>query len=190
MRTDSPGAVWRRKYGFPEPVPLYWEPDPNHPRSKVCSKCGEEKPLPEFYLKRRLGRRVAECKACMRERKRRHYLGNRSAVLARVRQYRTTHREEHLAARRRYRAAARTRARTKEGKSSQHDARKQMVRQATHLLRKLGLLPLAENCAVCGGQPTEHHHLDYTSPFAVVSLCRSCHMGGHWAVWRREGVGR
>ena len=43
---------------------MYWIPDPEHPVTKVCSKCGEEKHLMEFCLRYKTGRRVAACNAC------------------------------------------------------------------------------------------------------------------------------
>ena len=38
---------------------MYWIPDPEHPVTKVCSRCGEEKHLMEFYLNYQEGRRRA-----------------------------------------------------------------------------------------------------------------------------------
>ena len=70
MRTDTPGARFRRLVGVPEPEVVYWTPDPEHPVSKVCTMCGEEKPFPEFYLRYQTGRRVMPCRACARERRR------------------------------------------------------------------------------------------------------------------------
>ncbi len=42
-----------------------------HAATKRCAKCGVEKPLPEFYLRRESGRRRNTCRVCEQERARR-----------------------------------------------------------------------------------------------------------------------
>ena len=41
--------------------------------TKVCTVCGRGKPLEEFYLRRKTGRRWSVCRECARERMRRYY---------------------------------------------------------------------------------------------------------------------
>ncbi len=48
-----------------------------HALTKVCTKCGEEKHLMEFYLDYRKGRRLAQCKECMRAYQRAYYAASR-----------------------------------------------------------------------------------------------------------------
>ena len=57
--------------------------------TKICSKCGIEKPLNEFNRKRvnKDGRR-AECKLCQRKAGKRYYIENADAVNERVKAYR------------------------------------------------------------------------------------------------------
>ena len=181
---------------------MYWPHDPNHPVSKVCSRCGVEKPFAEFYLCFRRGRRRASCRECDRARMRRHIGANREQVRAgkrrayaeRVDHYRATrrrrdarNREQVCAARRRWRREHPERVRELQRRYRRENPRKVLVRRVTRGLRLLGLIELADRCADCGGRATEHHHLSYDDPFAVVSLCHGCHMRRHFAVWRRTG---
>ena len=180
---------------------MEWPYDPNHPTTKVCSKCGVEKPFPEFYLCYRRGRRRATCKACDRARMRRYIRTNREKVRAakrrayaeRVDHYRATrrrrdarNREQVCAARRRWRQEHPERVREWGRRYREENPRKVLVREVTRGLRLLGLIELAEHCEDCGAKATGHHHLNYDDPFAVLSLCHGCHMGRHFAVWNAE----
>ena len=183
---------------------MFWPHDPNQPVTRTCSKCGEEKAFAEFYLCYRRGRRRAWCRACDRARMRRYIRANREKVRAAKRRAYAEHAPERRAARRRREArdpervcAARRlwrrrnpeRVRAWQRRYRARNPRKVLVRAVTWGLRALGLLELAEQCADCGRTGTEHHHLSYDDPFAVVSLCHRCHMRRHFAVWRRAGGG-
>ena len=49
--------------------------------TKICSKCGIEKPIEEFAFRdKKKGTRRAECKACIRERQRKKYQENREVL--------------------------------------------------------------------------------------------------------------
>lgn len=60
--------------------------------TKRCSQCGEHKPLFDFY-KHTNGLRP-DCKLCVSDRKKQHYLLNRDIVLQRKQKYRENHRAE------------------------------------------------------------------------------------------------
>ena len=83
----------RRRLGVPECQVVYWTPDPEHPLTKVCTKCGTEKHLMEFYLDYQQGRRRPDCKACLRAQHRRYYQANAVRLRARSRQYAAANRE-------------------------------------------------------------------------------------------------
>jgi len=183
---------------------MYWPYDPEHPVTKVCTRCGVERHLMEFYLRRKRGRREARCKECVRELRRLHHRADREASLAKMQAYRDTHRQELRAARRDYYAAhkpqeletmRRWRETHRERVAEMNRAycrrypRKTLVRHVTHLLRRIGFIARPRVCADCGGPATQHHHPDYAMPLWVVPLCRPCHMARHFAVWRREGGG-
>ncbi len=61
---------------------MQWADETNHPVTKVCAKCGVEKPFPEFYLCFKRGRCRASCRECDRARMRRHVRANRERVRA------------------------------------------------------------------------------------------------------------
>ena len=84
-------AAFRQQLGVPECPVVYWTPDPEHPVTKVCSKCGREKHLMEFYLDYQRGRRRPDCKACVRGRRRRHYQANGPRCREQSRQYKAAH---------------------------------------------------------------------------------------------------
>ncbi len=202
-RKRSPRAERiRRLLGLPEPEAVYWAPEADHPLEKVCSKCGAEKHLMEFYLRYKLGRRRPDCRACCLARMRRYRRRNLEAVRARRRRRYWRHREEIRAKRRerspaqvereraqqrRWSKANRERLRELGRRYRERHPRRFLVRRATQLLRKLGLIVLAEHCQDCGAKATEHHHLNYEDPYAVVSLCRSCHLARHHGSWRPRG---
>ena len=157
------------------PAPPRDERPPQYTR--VCTKCGRERPIAEFYLvDRRTGRRGRQCKPCLRARSRQYYKENRERIRA---QQRTCyHREDPDQRRRRqmrYRAKYRQRY---------------AVRRRTHRLRVQGVLVLADHCADCGAPAVHLHHEEYGDVVALVSLCRQCHMARHWREWRRTGTGR
>jgi len=74
-------------------------------------------------------------------------------------------------------------------RSEQRYPLRNVVRQVSRGLVKLGLIEVGDQCADCGSSEIELHHPDYNDPFHVVPLCRRCHMARHFAVWRRTGGG-
>ena len=168
---------------------MYWIPDPEHPLTKVCSKCGEEKHLMEFYLDYQEGRRRPDCKACVRARTRRYYAENGPQCREKARRYNAAHRERAQAQTREWKRRHPERVRDYWQQNHRRYPERYYVRRVSQFLRKLGLLEVADECADCGGGPVEMHHLDYRDPFRVVPLCRRCHSRRHFAEWRRHGGG-
>jgi len=168
---------------------MYWPYDPEHPLTKVCTKCGQEKHLMEFHLNYQTGKRRPDCKACRRAQGRRYYAENAPACRQKARAYRAAHperaRETVRAWHRRHPGWQRDYYR----RYKQRYPRRNAVRQVSRGLVELGLLEVADRCADCGGGPIELHHPDYSDPWRVVPLCRSCHMRRHNAEWRRTGGG-
>lgn len=67
------------------------EPGRTHTETKVCSKCGEEKPRTEFNKRARSADGLrSECKACQRARKAAYRAANKEKVRARDAAYRST----------------------------------------------------------------------------------------------------
>jgi len=145
------------------------------PVTRVCRRCGEEKPLAEFYLNRAKGRRTSPCRRCIRAAMRRYYAENRERLIPLRRAWAAQ--EDPV-----QRNARQRRCREK-------NRRKYAVRARTNRLRVLGLLELADHCADCGGPAADIHHETYGDVLALVSLCRRCHMARHYRHWRKHGGG-
>jgi len=143
--------------------------------SRVCTKCGVEKPVAEFYRNHVTGKPVTRCSACIRAAMRQYYAEHREKVRESNKRY--LEREDPEQRRRR---TARCREKHR---------REYAVRARTNRLRVLGVLELDPHCADCGGAASDLHHEAYREVVALVSLCRRCHMARHYRVWRRDGGG-
>lgn len=133
---------------------------------KTCFKCGETKPLSDFYRHKAMSDgHLGKCKECAKHDARNH----RSANLERVRAYDRTrskqpHRRAHIA-----RNAAKWRRANPKGYRA-HGAVNNAIRTGT-LTR--------EPCEVCGAREVHAHHDDYNKPLDVRWLCVRCHAGHH-----------
>lgn len=64
--------------------------------TKVCSKCGRELPLNEFYKNKGMkDGHKNECKECFKQRQKQYYKGNRDTILEQTKQYRQEHKEHY-----------------------------------------------------------------------------------------------
>jgi hypothetical protein len=137
---------------------------------KRCKKCGETKPLEDFYQEKagRDGHRP-ECKACNLAAKKLWYANNRDRAIATVKQWQTDNPERVLESRRAYRAA-----------------NPEKIREG-HLRRRFGLTldgyaamleAQGGRCAICGRPepPGKSLHVDHDHETGVVRglLCFSC----------------
>jgi hypothetical protein len=125
---------------------------------KHCSKCGEEKPLSEFYRNSRArdGRKY-ECKLCSRlyDRARRH--ADPEGARAKVRAYR----------------ARNPNWRRRPPRGEREDAHLAVFRAVrSGKLRR-------DVCAICGADHAQAHHEDYGRPLDVVWLCPVHHQELH-----------
>jgi hypothetical protein len=159
------------------------------PHTKVCTKCGETKYAPEFYLDRKTGRRRPDCKECRRAQCRRYYAENGPACRERARRYRARHPERAKAMVRDWKRRHPERVREYWQRNERRYPKRNACRRVSRGLREMGLLDVGDACEDCGGPADLMHHPDYTNPWRVVPLCTPCHMRRHNAVWRREGGG-
>lgn len=134
--------------------------------SKVCFKCGETKPLDEFYKHAQMADgHLNKCKTCAK------------ADAA-------AHRSEHLEE---VRAYDRDRGKRPERMAKQKDItrlwrQEDRRRAAAHsavarAVRKGELVP--QPCVDCGSLSVVAHHEDYDKPLDVVWLCQACHKQHH-----------
>lgn len=141
---------------------------------KTCSRCGKEKPAKDFHHDSANDDGLTVwCAECNRTTNRSYYDRNRDKMIERSRRYYQEHREVHRARCARYsrRVGYATGVKPRTHK---------MVRAAI----KRGDL-MRQPCEICGSQPTEAHHDDYSKPLDVRWLCHQHHMEHHGKL-RRE----
>jgi hypothetical protein len=167
---------------------------------KVCSKCGQSKPLSEYY-QYKSGRNEGQywpfCRECDHARNRAYRAANDENVRERRRQYNEAHREERRARDRQYiadpeirRQRAQATRQWRQGKrvASTQDASasEKLARYAVYNAIRRGELPPAwsvvcEHCQEAQGQQY-HHYCGYEPEhwLNVVALCTDCHGKAHW----------
>jgi hypothetical protein len=140
---------------------------------KRCRKCGELKPLSEFYRQHtcRDGYRN-DCKACFAARAKQWYAKNWEHAIAQVKAWQVANPERVKATRK----AARTRRR-----AIDRDARLQRVFGLTSSQYEAMLADQGGGCALCGRapQPGRSLHVDHHHETGVVRglLCFRCNAG-------------
>ena len=142
--------------------------------AKRCTKCGEMKPLGDFY-KEKTGRDGvrSDCKACFAVRAKARYTKNREREIARVRAWQQANRE------RVNETQKRTRARRKPAAREDHLKRTFGITQADYerMLHEQG-----GGCAICGRPPRAESslHVDHDHETGEVRglLCFRCNGGG------------
>ena len=147
---------------------------------KVCFKCGQLKPLSEFYKHPAMADgHLNKCKECAKK----DIRENREANLEYYRQY---DRERSLDPRRI--KANLDRQKTEKGAEIHRRALKKYAEQhpdrakATRAVRaavvsgKLSKQP----CVICGSEERiQAHHFDYELPLSVIWVCEHCHKAIH-----------
>lgn len=133
---------------------------------KHCFKCGEDKPLTEFYKHSRMADGyLNKCKACTKLDVNTHRREN----LERIRAY---DRERAKRPERLRHAAEMTRI------WRAADARRAAAHRAVCKAVKNGDL-VRQPCERCGDPKSVAHHEDYDKPLDVVWLCQPCHKERH-----------
>jgi hypothetical protein len=134
---------------------------------KQCFKCGQAKPLDEFYPHPQMGDgHLNKCKDCARKDVRQHRLENPE----RVRAY------DNARARHPHRKAAREAYAASFGENSPEKRKAHGIVSREVRAGRLAKQP----CAFCGTpEPVEAHHHDYSKPLDVTWLCKPCHRRFH-----------
>lgn len=133
---------------------------------KTCFKCGENKPLSEFYKHAQMADgHLNKCKTCTK----RDATNHRDANLDKIREY----------DRERAKQPHRVKATTKNTRRYRSENRKRAAANAAVARAvKVGTLHKLP-CWVCGSEQVEGHHPDYDSPLDVVWLCAAHHKEIH-----------
>ena len=135
---------------------------------KKCFKCGEQKPLDDFYKHPTMGDgHLGKCKVCTKQDVRVHRRNNDS-----VREY--DRRRYHTSPGRKQRTAA-----SAQKWALAHPDRRKAITQANNAVRD-GRLKKPLGCSQCGSEGHIHgHHDDYSKPLDVRWLCVRCHALHH-----------
>lgn len=149
-----------------------WRMDADAIATKTCKKCGETKPLVDFYADRgcRDGRRP-ECKSCSKAGMAARYRANPEPARERAKQWNRENREQYEARMREYRESG----------------KKRVSDRKSHLKRKYGitieqydemLAAQGGGCAICGREPREDIslHVDHCHITGAIRglLCFRC----------------
>ena len=149
--------------------------------SKVCFKCGVEKPLSDFYKHKEMGDGfLNKCKECAKKDTRE----NRAEKIDYYKEYDRSRASNpnRVAKRKEY-------SLTDAGKKVSIAAKKKWVennkiKRAAHLLYSNYIRhhkeEIKHNCESCGATTKLHaHHSDYHKPLDVLYLCPKCHTKWH-----------
>ena len=147
---------------------------------KVCFKCGQLKPLSEFYKHPRMADgHLNKCKECTKK----DTSENRKANLEYYRQY---DRERSLDPRRI--KANLERQKTEKGQEIHRKALKKYAERYPDKAKAVRTVRAAirsgklekQPCVLCGSEKRiQAHHFDYESPLSVIWLCEPCHKAVH-----------
>ena len=134
--------------------------------SKVCFKCGELKPLDEFYKHFAMGDgHLGKCKSCTKT----DVCSNRLKNIDRIRAYDRERAKNPERAKAAAEVSAAWRKRDKRITAA-HNA-------VTRAIRKGNLVRLP--CERCGAEKAFAHHEDYNKKLDVTWLCQPCHKQRH-----------
>lgn len=149
--------------------------------SKVCFKCGAEKPLSDFYKHKKMADgHLNKCKTCTKKDSSQHREDN----LEKVKEYDRNRGglEHRVAARREYAKTETGQANLQKAKKS-YSERNPKVRKAHSAVSNAirdGKLTRPSYCECCREALfVEAHHCDYNKPLDVLWLCDPCHKEWH-----------
>lgn len=136
--------------------------------SKRCFKCGEIKPLTEFYKHKQMADgHLNKCKSCTKS----DVHQNREANIEKIREY----------DRDRSKLPHRVKARIDYAKKfkAEHPEKRKAHHAVNNAIRD-GRMKKPDSCSRCGSTfRIEGHHTDYSKPLDVVWLCSACHSREH-----------
>ena len=130
---------------------------------KECFKCGEEKPLSEFYKHKQMGDgHLNKCKSCTKNDVKLH----RKANIERIREYD------------RNRGNRQDPGYCKEWRAANPEKYKAHSMVNYHV--RIGNMTKPNKCSKCSSKGrVEGHHEDYSKPLDVEWLCSACHSQVH-----------
>lgn len=147
---------------------------------KLCSMCGEKKPLDAYYrnIDSRDGR-TSKCKSCSSIVHAQYKAENREKYLERKRKYNKEHKEERLQYKRDHYSGITASMREKLNAWKRNNREKVLAHKKVYNAIKSGKL-VRMPCEICGvTTAVQAHHDDYSRPLDVIWLCQKHHKWIH-----------
>ena len=150
-------------------------------KTKICFKCGKEKPLSDFYKHPKMkDGHLNKCKECNKKDVQQNYRKNidyykeydreRNKKPERIeskrkkeKQWNKNNPEKLLKYKKKYR---------------EENPEKYKAHNLVNNAIRDGIL-IKQNCEICGKEDTHAHHEDYSKPLDVIWLCPQCHVNWH-----------
>ena len=147
-------------------------------QTKICSECGQEKPLSEFNKKRKSPDGHQErCRECFSRYNKARYASDPLRFKEGVRRYREENLENVFATRM---------------EMCKRNPNHKNANMALNYAVKLGYVERPDHCLGCGCPESESrlssHHNDYSKPLEVVWVCAKCHRRLDACRREREGL--
>lgn len=156
--------------------------------SKVCFKCGNEKPLSDFYKHKEMGDGfLNKCKECSKIDTKK----NREDKIGYYREYDRSRSSNPNRVQKRKEYSLTEKGKIISNLSKKKWIENNAIKRAAHLLYANYIRyhkdEIKHNCEVCGINGSLHaHHNDYHKPLEVLYLCPKCH--SNWHKENGEGV--
>lgn len=147
---------------------------------KVCSVCGEEKPLECFPKKSFVKSGIGEkCKNCASRAHAKYRAENREKELERKRKYNREHRAERAQYKKEHPSGITQNTRLSLKRWKTENREKMLAHKKVYNAIKRGKL-VRMPCEICGTTLAIHaHHENYDAPLDVIWLCRKHHRWIH-----------
>lgn len=160
--------------------------------AKACFKCGDSKPLTEFYKHPRMADgRLGKCKDCTRADSQARRLFLESTDADWLEKEAARHREKARRYREQGRVKPQSPAKLRARSMAYYTAHPLKSRANNAVSNAIRDGRLARNpCEVCGSSMAEAHHEDYSKPLEVRWLCRRHHMDRHIEINSKRRLAR
>ena len=134
--------------------------------TKICSKCGYEKFLCEYYYHPHTKDNLRPlCIECIKKYSKQQYIKNKIKIKQRLKIYNKSERGKAIAKRYRNR------------RKDKLTLKKYNAHSKLHYAIKTGKIKRPNKCSNCSKKcKPEGHHDDYNKPLEVIWLCRQCHI--------------
>lgn len=151
--------------------------------TKVCKKCGLEKPLSDFYKKiRSIDGYRGYCKSCWADNNKKYYAKNKNSILAAGKDYRERNQGKCRENSKNWKAKNTQKVREYRKrdfkKYCEKYPEKVLAHRAVNTVLKNGSL-IKQPCEECSNPNSQAHHDDYSKPLEVRWLCTKCHTAHH-----------